>query len=68
MLVRRFMRLSLHESHERCDVRPAHKKPSQGTQEASVSFVHLRIAIIFRVREVQVLGVNPWCQSPTVRA
>eukprot|EP00975_Prorocentrum_lima_P069226 12925105-Prorocentrum_lima.AAC.1 len=61
MLVLRFMRSSLNEANERCYVRPAYEKPSQCTQctqEASVYFVHLHIAIVFRVRDVQALGVK----------
>eukprot|EP00975_Prorocentrum_lima_P040869 8585258-Prorocentrum_lima.AAC.1 len=50
--------LSLHDAHKGCDVRPAHEQPSQCTQQASVAFVHLRIAVALGVQVVHVPCVN----------
>eukprot|EP00975_Prorocentrum_lima_P002268 495268-Prorocentrum_lima.AAC.1 len=58
MIVLCFMRLSLHEPHVRCNIRAAHQKPGQSPRKAPIALVHLRIAILIRVRGVKMLGVK----------
>eukprot|EP00975_Prorocentrum_lima_P002306 503441-Prorocentrum_lima.AAC.1 len=58
MFVLWFVRLTLHEAHKRCEVRPAHEQPSQCTQQTSASFVHLRIAVTLRVHVVCMSSAN----------